>query len=186
MPGEAGPDLGKRDMEMALNEMELELSCNLDTAVDNLFVAGLLDRYEPDGPDWYIIRERDGEFVMGEKKFPAAVHEECERALEYVRSTDLSDEDGKTAVADGGDSRVTNEDGETLRKELAREIGFKPGELEDYLRVGTPRNRREKLERLVKVIRDSSTFEMPDSFDEIRLVPKGYRYHRAESVLSTT
>ncbi|KYH23708.1 hypothetical protein HAPAU_41880 [Halalkalicoccus paucihalophilus] len=172
-------------MEMTLDEMGLDLNCNLDTAVDNLFGAGLLDRYEPNGPDWYIIRERDGEFVMGEKKFPAAVHGECGRALEYIRSMDPSDEDGKMAVADGGDPYVTNEDSETLREELARKLGFEPGELENYLRVGTPQNRREKLERLVKVIRDSETFEMPDSFDEIRLIPKGYRYHRAESVLST-
>lgn len=182
VPGEDGPDLGKRDMDQTLTVMGLELDCNLDTAVRNLRDAGLLDSYEPDGPDWYLIRDRDGEFVMGDK-FPPAVHEECERAIEYIRSMDPADEDGTPAVADGGEPLKTNDDGETLREETARKLDIDPGEVEDWLNVGDPQQRREKLEKLVEVIEDSETFEVPDSFDKIRLIPKGYRYHRSAAVL---
>jgi len=185
VPGEKGPDLGKRDTEQALEAMGLELDCTLDTAVDNLLDLGLLCAYEPDGPEWYIIRERDGEFVMGEKKFPAAVQEECSRAIEHIRSMDApDDEDGAPAVADGGDPIQTNDEGETLREEVASELEIEPGEMEDFLSVGTPQGRRQKLERLVEAIEDSETFAMPDSFDEIKLIHKGYRYHRSKSALS--
>lgn len=184
VPGEEGPDLGKRDMDQTLDAMGLELDCNLDTAVSNLLNADLLGSYEPDGPDWYLIRERDGEFVMGDN-FPPAVHDECERAIEHIHSMDPSNDDGAPAVADGGEPLKTNEKGETLQEEVADRLGIEPGELEDWLNVGDPQARREKLEQLVEVIGDSETFTVPDTFDKIRLIPKGYRYHRSETAFSS-
>lgn len=184
VPGENGPDLGKRDMDQTLDAMGLELDCNLDTAVSNLLAADLLGSYEPDGPDWYLIRERDGEFVLGDD-FPPAVQEECKRATKYIRSMDPSDGDGTPAVADGGEPPKTNEEGETLREEIAGELGPDPGELEDWLNVGDPQTRRGKLEQLVEVIEDSETFAVPDSFDKIKLIPKGHRYHRSKTALSS-
>ena len=181
-PGEAGPDLGKRDMDQTLDAMGLELQSTLDTAVDNLLTAGLLDSYEPDGPDWFQIRERDGEFVMGEK-FPPAVQEECERAIEHIQSMDPSDDDGATAVADGGHRVPRNPEGETLREEISDVLDLEPSELETWLEVGDAQMRRGKLERLVEAIKESETFDLPTTFDEVRLIPKGYRYHRSEAVL---
>lgn len=184
VPGEDGPDLGKRDMDQTLDAMGLELDCNLDTAVSNLISADLLGSYEPGGPDWYIIRERDGEFVFGDD-FPPAVHDECNRAIEHIRSMDLSDEDGTPAVADGGEPLQTNDEGETLREVVADNIDIEPGELEDWLNVGDPQTRREKLEKFVEMIEDSEAFSVPDTFDKIKLIPKGYRYHRSETTLNS-
>jgi hypothetical protein len=185
VPGESGPDLGKSDTEDTLEVMGLELDCTLDTAVDNLVTAGFLGSYEPDGPDWFTIRERDGEFVMG-PDFPPAVHKECQLARDHIRSMDRpDDEDGTPVVADGAGPVKTNEDGETLREELVRklEADIDPDELGDWLDVGTPQVRRGKLEDLVGHIGDSDTFDLPDSFDKINLIPKGYRYHRSEGLL---
>jgi hypothetical protein len=187
VPGEDNPYLGKSDTEDTLEAMELELDCTLDTAVDNLLTAGFLENYEPDGPDWYTIRERDGKFVMG-PDFPPAVHKECQRATDYIQSMDRpDDEDGTAAVADGAGPMKTNEDDETLREELARklDVDIDPDELEDWMDVGTPKVRRGKLEDLVENIEDSETFDVPESFNKINLIPKGYHYHRSEHVLAT-
>ena len=182
IPGKNGPDLGKRDMDQALDALDLELNCTLNTAVRNLLNADLLGKYEPDGPDWYLIRERDGEFVMGDD-FPPAVYDECERAIDHIQSMDPSDEDGTTAVADGGQPPKTNDDGETLREEIAGQVESDPGEVEDWLRVGDAQIRREKLERLVEILEESNTFSVPETFDRIKLLPKGYRYHRSETAI---
>ncbi|WP_259519040.1 hypothetical protein [Halanaeroarchaeum sp. HSR-CO] len=179
VPGEAGPDLGKMEMDQALDSLDLELDHSLDTAVSNLEKAGLLGKYEPDGPDWWLIRQRDGEFVMGED-FPPAVQDECQRAIKHIRGMDPSDEGGTPAVADGGHSPKTNDEGETLRQEVSRKLDVKSGELEGWLSAGDAKTRRQKLENLVGVISGSDYFEAPDSFDEISLIPKGYRYHRSE------
>lgn len=180
VPGEAGQDLGKMEMEQALESLDLELNHRLNTAVSNLETAGILGKYEPDGPDWWIIRQRDGEFVMGEEVFPAAVHEECDRAIEHIRKMDPTDEGGTPAVADGGQPAKTNDEDETLRQEVSRKLEIESGELEDWLTAGDPRTRRQKLEDFVGVIRESDSFDLPETFDEISLIPKGYRYHRSE------
>lgn len=96
---------------------------------------------------------------------------------------DSAEGDDTTAIADGGEPPETNEEGETLREELAGELGIEPGEMENWFRVGDPQSRREKLEQLVEVLDESETFAVPESFDEIRLIPKGYRYHRSETAL---
>jgi hypothetical protein len=186
-PGESGPDLGKSDTEDALEAMGLELGCTLDVAVDNLQTAGLIGFYEPDGPDWYTIRERDGEFVMG-PDFPPAVHKECQRAVDHIHSMDRPEDDDRSpAVADGAGPVKTNDDGETLREELARrlEVDLDSDELDDWLAVGEPKVRRGKLEEFVELFEDSETFEVPDSFDKIKLIPKGYRYHRSKAALTS-
>lgn len=186
--GRTSPDgdaLTKSDIEDALEEMRLELDCNIGTVVGNLVGSDFLGRFRPtDGPEWFVIRQRDGEFVMGDDTFPPAVHEECERVLEHIRSMDPStDDEGTEAVADGGEP-LLNDDGETLREEVAHELEIEPGDVEAYLQTGRPRERRSKLNNVVEAVEESATFEKPESYDKIVLRRTATRYHRSEQVIN--
>lgn len=172
-------------MDNLLNELGLELDCNLDVAVGNLEEFGALDGFRPeDNPDWYTIRQRDGAFVMGEEDFPEAVDEEIERALSHIDSMSVPVLEEKAPLPDGGEDPPLNEEGETLKEEVANEVGVEVDELASYLRDGGANERREKLEEVVEAVRDSETFEKPDSYDTIDWVPSAVRHHLTEDVVA--
>lgn len=181
-PRPRGPFLTKRELDNCLKEMNLELDCNLDTAVGNLEEFGALDSFQPeDNPDWYVIRQRDGAFVMGDD-FPPAVTDEVQRIISHVQSMDVP----RAAIADGGSDPKLNDSGQTLREEIVDKIEaeIEPSELENYLRDGRARERRSKLNEIVEIVKESETFEKPDSYDVIKLVPSALRGHLAEEVLT--
>ncbi|QKY20126.1 hypothetical protein B4589_006935 [Halolamina sp. CBA1230] len=171
------PNLSKSELEDTLEEMGLELDHNTSTVVSNLNDAEILDgETDPSNPDWWVIRERDGEFPMGDD-MPPAVHEEINRAKSHVQSMDPRTADGGQPVSQTEEPEKFNEDGETLREEVADHIGTESDELETYLDIGIPRSRREKLNEVVEAIEESDEFEMPDTFGKIELIPDPVRYH---------
>lgn len=173
------PHLRASDIEDVVAEMGVDLDCNLSTAVGNTDEDPVINSFRPeDGPEWYIIRQRDGEFVMGDDDFPPAVTDECERVISHIQSMDRPAGGDDTAVADGG-SPPTNDDGQTLREVVAETIDEPADELEEYLRRGRARERREKLEEVVEAVVESE-FDKPDSYDTIDLVPSARRYHFSE------
>jgi len=177
------PHLKKSDIEETLDEMGVNLDCNLGTSVGNTDEDQVISSFRPDDlPDWFIIRERDGAFVMGDDEFPAAVHDECERVISHIEAMSDSTGGDDAAVADGGPP-PTNDDGQTLREVIAEEIEEDSNALEDYLRRGPAKERRSKLNDVVEVIKQSG-FEKPDSYDEISLVPKARRYHLSQGAIS--
>lgn len=163
--------------------MGVDLDHTLDTVLGNIVDDGVLEFFIPQkGPDWYIIRQRDEEFVMGDD-FPPAVRDERERAIEHIQSMDPPTEsDDQSAVADGGDEKFTNDDGETLREVVANDLSTKAGQLEAFLRSGRARDQRSKLNDVVESV-EASEFTKPDTYDEITLIPKGRRYHFDENVI---
>ena len=169
------PYLTGSEIGETLDQMGVELDCNRSTSVGNTDDDSVLSSFIPDdGPDWYVIRQRDGEFVMGDDTFPPAVQEECDRAIDYIQTMDPS-AGGDTAVADGGEP-PTNDDGQTLREVVSDELDEDPGDLEDYLQRGRAQERRSKLNEVVEII-ESSEFDKPDTFDTIDLIPAARRYH---------
>ncbi|OVE82950.1 hypothetical protein B2G88_18335 [Natronolimnobius baerhuensis] len=140
-----------------------------------------MDGFRPeDNPDWYTIRQRDGEFVMGEEDFPEAVDEEIRRALSHIDSLSA-----RVAIADGGEGPKLNDDGQTLREEVAEEIGVDADELESYLHDGGANERRGKLDEVVEAVEGSETFEKPDSYDKIEWIPSAVRHHLTEGVIES-
>lgn len=179
-----GPYLKKSEMDDVLDELGIDLDTTLDTAASNLREAGYIDGFQPnDQPDWWIIRQRDGEFVMGDDHDPA-VRKERERAINHIQSMDPSpDADDSPVVADGGDSPVLNDDGDTLREVVADEFGIDPGKLENHLRSGGHRAQRERLNTIVDVVEESDTFSKPDTYDKIEFIPTALRYHLTEKTI---
>ncbi|APX97399.1 hypothetical protein [Natronorubrum daqingense] len=167
-------------MSNLLEELGIELDCNLDVAVGNLEEFGALGGFRPeDNPDWYTIRQRDGEFVMGEEDFPKAVDEEIKRALCHINSMSA-----RIAIADGGEGVKLNDDGKTLREEVAEEVDVDADELASYLQDGGANERRGKLDEVVEAVEDSDTFERPDSYDKIEWVPSATRHHLTKQVVA--
>ncbi|MDZ5810271.1 hypothetical protein U4E84_02730 [Halorubrum sp. AD140] len=157
--------------------MDLDLDHNTSTVVSNLEDANILDgSTDPTNPDWWVIRERDGAFPMGDD-MPPAVNEEISRAKNHIQSMDPPTADGGSPVPQTEEPEKFNEDGETLRDEVADYIGTDSDDLEDYLDIGTPRSRRQKLNEVVEAIEESDHFEMPNTFDKIILIPDPLRHH---------
>lgn len=157
--------------------MDLALDHNTGTVVSNLEDAKIIHgSTDPTNPDWWVIRERDGEFPMGDD-MPPAVNEEINRAKNYIQSMDPPTTDGGTPVPRTEEPEKFNENGETLRDEVADYVGTGPDDLENYLDIGTPRSRRQKLNEVVEATEESDHFEMPDTFDKISLIPDPVRYH---------
>ncbi|MFA1612020.1 hypothetical protein [Halobellus rubicundus] len=176
-----GPYLTQRDIGKAIDEMGIDLSCNLETSVGNTDEDPVIESFVPDdGPDWYIIRQRDDEFVMGDD-FAPAVQDECERAISHIDAMDGTSSGDGTAVADG--PPPTNEDGETLREVIAEAVDEEPKELEEYIRRGRARERRSKLNEVVDAVEESE-FDKPDSYDKIELRPNARRYHLSDHGIS--
>jgi hypothetical protein len=176
-----GPHLTQREVGEVLEKMGINLTCNLETSVGNTDDDPVIGSFVPDdGPDWYIIRQRDEEFVMGDE-FAPAVQDECERAISHIDAMDGTASEDGTAVADG--PPPTNEDGETLREVIADEVDEDPDELEDYIRRGRARERRSKLNDVVDAVKESE-FDKPDSYDKIELRPTARRYHLSDQGLS--
>jgi len=177
------PYLTKRDLSDLIDDLPVSVNHNLGTVVSNLEDKEVLNGFQPkDNPEWYVKRQRDDKFVMGDK-FDPAVREERERIIEHIQSMDPSPDEKPTAVADGGTSVKTNSDGETLREVVADEFGTPPSELESHLRNGDYRDQRERINTVVDVVKSSDTFAKPDNYDEISLIPSANRYHLTSDVI---
>lgn|GEM_PF-3461144 len=183
-----GPDgrhLTKRQLSDILEDIGIELTYNIDTVHKNLDNAGYLESFQrANDPDWWIIRQRDEEIVLG--KLPSAVDDECARALSHIQSMDPPEEKEEPLLTDGwGEETELNEDGQTLREEIVEEVGadIEPEQLEEHLQTGEEDVRMEKLNEVVNTVRESDTFDKPDSYDEINFIPKANRYHLSEGVV---
>lgn len=174
------PNLRQSDIKEIVDEMGIDLDCNLEASVRNTDADPAIDSFVPDDqPDWFIIRQRDDEFVMGDD-FPPAVHDECERVISHIDAMDTGIAGDDAAVADG--APPTNDDGETLREVVTNELGIDPNELEDHLRGGDAGARQSKLEEVVEIVEESE-FDKPDSYDTIDFIPSARRYYFTEWAL---
>lgn len=174
--------LSKSETEEILDNVGLSLDHDRKTAFGNLEDFGALDGFtRDDQPDWWVIRQRDGEFVMGDD-FPPAVRQERNRAIAHIRSLDPTDSSGSKAAADGGTPPV-DDNGRTLRDLVAEEMELEdPFDLEPHLKGGRDYDQRQKLNDVVDIITNSDTFQMPDDFGKIELIPQAKKHHLTEQV----
>lgn len=176
-----GPTLTKTELEEVIDELDLQFEHSVDTVVGNLVDHGVLDGFQDESQaEWMTIRERDGEFVMGEDLEPA-VEEELERAIQHIQLKDPPQSADPATVADGGVVTV-NSRGETLREAIREEFDDPSTTLEDYLRDPGTYTQRDRLNTVVDVIESSTAFKKPDTFDKIELIHRPNHYHLSDSV----
>lgn len=179
-----GPYLKTRELEELLDELGLNLNTSLyNTVIPNLSEKGIIDGFQPDGqPNWWVIRQRDNEFVMGDK-FDPAIREERERIISHIQSMDPAPDGEPGVAADGGTSPKTNDEGETLREVVAEGLDVPEDKLEDHLRNEGYQAQRSKINDVVDIVQESNAFEKPDRYDKIVLRPSANKYHLTKRVI---
>lgn len=145
------------------DRLDLDLEYNVDTSIDHLEEADMVEGTAPDGPDFYAISERLDDIVNGE--VDEVAEEDIELVIGHMQEDDPVSGDGTTAIADGG--------GATVRGVLSDEFDVVPDAMEDFLRDG---DQFEKLNQAVDAIRDHDGVEARDDYGKIVIRRGAFRY----------
>ncbi len=155
-----------------------ELDHTTGTVLGNLEAAGVVEELAPSGPSTFILKERTGEFLLGEGvDLGAHVDEERERFLEDLHAREAERE--VAALPDGGADRTT------LRGVASQALGVSPQDLEDAMASGEEDERMNKLDNVVGAIKDSDGVEKGEGYDQIGFRRSALRYRLTHQAAGT-
>ncbi|WP_254538705.1 hypothetical protein [Halomarina litorea] len=159
-------------------ELGDELDHTVETVLDNLEAVGVVEELEPSGPSTFILKERTGEYPMGEDvDLGAHVDEERERFLEDLHAREAERE--AAPLADGG------ADESTLRGVASQALDVSPENLEDAMASGEEAERMNKLDKVVGAIKDSDEVEKGEGYDQIGFRNGALRYRLTHKAAGT-
>ncbi len=174
-----GPDTDGIKRSGLSDTVDESLECRLETALDQLIAAGLVERLTPSGPDVFAISERLDKIVNGQ------VTDEAETNIDALIAH-IDDElqsvklDDKAAEIDNSHAATTEPSvalgdgaGRAIRSILAAEFDVPPEGVPEYLRSGNP---VEKLNTAIDTIESSREVTKSEEYGRIVFVHQAYRY----------
>jgi hypothetical protein len=168
----------RKEIEELLGEEGIELDYSLNTCLDNLLDADVIERNKPPGPDVYVIGERIDEIINGrveeyaEQEIESLI-EHMDEEIERIQAIELTPEESGTgqtvAIADGA--------GNTIRQVLSQKFQKPAHEIEDYLREG---DKIDKLNEAVQAIKEHDQLTKGKDYAEILFFNQSYQYRLTE------
>jgi len=147
-------------------ELGLSLTYEVRTSLKHLVDLGLVNEFQPPGPDYFVIAEwkdsGNGEIVNGE------VEEAAEEGIEGLI------EDLDPFEPSGGDTATATDGGASLRSALAEEFDLIPEAVEDYLQSAS--DPVDVLNRAVSAVEEAEGIETSEDYGEIGFARMPYQY----------
>lgn len=156
---------------------------------NHLTKMNVLEVVEPDGPETFILNEMNGEFLMGEDVDLAAhVDRYISQFIKHMQEERA--EEGLAAVADGGETEVTDKADEedenkptTLREVAAETLEVDREEVEDEMTDGETIERMQSLDDVVGAVKSSDEVEKRDDYDQIGFRRSANRYKLSDELV---